>query len=86
MKRSKDVIISQILDICLQGASKTKIVYQANLNFRTVNPYIDMLAKNGLIETVQGSIVIYKTTVKGIKMLKDFKSIYDELPELYSVM
>lgn len=86
MKRSKDVIISQILDICLPGASKTKIVYQANLNFRTVNPYIDMLTKNGLIETLQGSLVVYKTTEKGTKMLKDFKSIYSELPELYSVI
>jgi predicted transcriptional regulator len=87
MKRSRDMIISQILDICQPGASKTKIVYQANLNFRTVNPYINILTKNGLIETSGGSrVVLYKTTEKGIKMLKDFKSIYSELPEMDNVI
>jgi predicted transcriptional regulator len=86
MKRSRDMIISKILDICQPGASKTKIVYQANLNFRTVNPYIDILTKNGLIETFRGSKVVYKTTEKGIKMLKDFKSIYSELHELDNVI
>jgi predicted transcriptional regulator len=83
MKRSKDMIISQILDICVDGASKTKIVYQANLNFRTVNPYIELLTKNGLLETSVESTIIYKTTQKGIKMLRDFRSIQSELPDLY---
>ncbi len=83
MKRSKDVIISQILDICTDGASKTRIVYQANLNFRTVNPYIDLLTKNGLLEISRGASITYKTTQKGIKMLKDFRSIHSELPDLY---
>ncbi len=83
MKRSKDMIISQILDICVDGASKTKIVYQANLNFRTVNPYIELLTKNGLLETSIESTITYKTTQKGMKMLRDFKSIQSELPDLY---
>ena len=34
MKRSRQEIISQILEICTNGASKTQIVYQANLNFK----------------------------------------------------
>ncbi len=84
MKRSKDMIISQILDICVDGASKTRIVYQANLNFRTVNPYIELLTKNGLLETSVESTIIYKTTQKGMKMLRDFRSIQSELPDLYS--
>ena len=37
MKRTREEIVSKILDICQNGASKTKIVYQSNLNFRTVN-------------------------------------------------
>jgi len=51
VKRSKDMIISQILDICINGASKTRIVYQANLNFRTINPYLEMLTKNEPIKS-----------------------------------
>jgi predicted transcriptional regulator len=79
MKRSKDVIISQILDICLPGASKTKIVYQANLNFRTVNPYLDFLIKNDLIRVNEGRAILYETTPKGVRLLESIKQINDEL-------
>lgn len=84
MKRSKDMIISQILDICANGASKTRIVYQANLNFRTVNPYLELLTKNGIIEASEGPTIIYRTTQKGLKILKEFKNIQSELPEIYN--
>ena len=83
MKRSKASIISQILDICTSGANKTRIVYQANLNFRTATPYIDLLIKNELLEATTDSIVIYKTTPKGVKLLGEFKSIRSLLPEIY---
>jgi predicted transcriptional regulator len=75
MKRSRHDIVSQILDICKPGACKTRIVYQANLNFRTVNPYIDLLIKNGLIEVKHGKEVLYETTDKGISLLDNFKQI-----------
>ena len=85
MKRSKDAIITQVLDICTDGASKTRIVYQANLNFRTVVPYIDVLIKNGLIECSSNSSTIYTTTSKGAKLLRDFKSIQCVIPEIYDM-
>jgi len=87
MKRSKDMIITQVLDICNDGASKTKIVYQVNLNFKTVNPYIELLTKNGLLGVDdEGPITLYRTTQKGSKILKEFQSIHSELPELYGAM
>jgi predicted transcriptional regulator len=79
MKRSRDMIISQILDICINGASKTRIVYQANLNFRTINPYIELLTKNGLINVKKEQTIIYKTTTKGLDLLDNFKQIQSEL-------
>jgi predicted transcriptional regulator len=79
MKRNKHVIISQILDVCNQGASKTRIVYQANLNFRTVNPYIELLIRNGLIERKSGRPVLYEITDKGLKLQENFKEISSEL-------
>jgi predicted transcriptional regulator len=82
MKRSKHVIISRILDICQNGANKTRIVYQANLNFRTVDPYIDLLIKNNLIEVKQGKTTLYETTDRGINLLDDFKHIDSQLSEL----
>jgi len=82
MKRSKHVIISRILDICQNGANKTKIVYQANLNFRTVDPYIDLLIKNNLIEVKQGKTVLYETTDRGRVLLDNFKNINSQLSEV----
>ena len=75
MRRSRDVIITQILGICTKGVTKTKIVYLANLNFKTVNPYIELLAKNGMIDIGEGQNKIYKTTVKGTELLENFKAI-----------
>jgi predicted transcriptional regulator len=79
VKRSKDMIISQILDICINGASKTRIVYQANLNFRTINPYLELLTKNELINVKKEQTIIYKTTPKGLDLLDNFKQIQSEL-------
>ena len=80
MKRSREEIFSQILKICLGGANKTKIVYQANLNFRTANSYLDILIKNQhLIETIQGEQILYKTTTKGENLLECINKINDTL-------
>ncbi|MHB8119969.1 MAG: winged helix-turn-helix domain-containing protein [Methanothrix sp.] len=81
MKRSKHVIISKILDICKNSSNKTRIVYQANLNFKTVDPYIDLLIKNNLLEIKQGKNVLYETTDSGKILLDDFKKIDSQLSE-----
>ena len=78
-KRSKDQIVAQILDLCHDGASKTKIVYQVNLNFRTVVTYLNLLLEKGLLEAIQGDRPIFKTTKAGEKALKtllDAEAIY----------
>jgi predicted transcriptional regulator len=80
MKRSRDIIISKILDICTNGAHKTKIVYQANLNFRTVNPYLELLTKNGMINSQkERNPVVYETTTRGLALLDNYKQIQGEL-------
>jgi len=66
MRRSREEIVSEILDVCLNGANKTRIVYQANLNFRTVNPYLDLLIEKNLIKVSQGHMLRYETTSQGI--------------------
>lgn len=82
MKRSRHVIVSQILDICRGGANKTKIVYQANLNFRTVNPYLELLIENELLAVRRENTVIYETTERGESLLDNFKQINNQLSEL----
>ena len=80
MKRSRDIIISKILDICTDGAHKTRIVYQANLNFRTVNPYLELLTKKGMINAQkERNPVVYETTTRGLALLDNYKQIQGEL-------
>lgn len=70
MKRNREEIISQILKICAEGAIKTRVVYQANLNFKTVDPYLDLLVKNNLLEVHHGKKKLYETTKKGENLLE----------------
>ena len=81
MKRSRHIIILQILSICESCATKTRIVYQANLNFKTVNPYINLLMKRGLITANRGSPNLYETTDRGKDLLRSLKQIHSELAE-----
>jgi predicted transcriptional regulator len=39
-RRNQISIASDILNACVDGATKAKIVHQANLNFSTVYPYL----------------------------------------------
>jgi|GEM_PF-1571569 len=76
IKRSKNELIIRILEICRgDGAGKTKIVCQANLNFYTINPYLDLLTVNGLLEVEAGNHIRYRTTPKGEKALERLREI-----------
>ena len=81
MKRNRNEIISEILNICIKGSSKTRVVYQANLNFRTVDPYLQLLIKNELIKVQQGRHAIYETTEKGICLMNTINQVNNTLSE-----
>ena len=81
-RRSKDEIIADILETCLKpGVAKTQVVRQANLNFKTILPYLDLLTGGGLLEAVPGKSTIYKTTAKGKMVLKALRAIEEIIPE-----
>jgi len=72
-KRSRQQIMLAILDLCTgEGAIKTRIVYQCNLNFRIARGYLDELQKAGLIEAIRQTHRttkagdIYRTTQRGV--------------------
>jgi len=84
-RRTSDLIASQILKVCGDGASKTRIVYQTNLNSGSAKPYIEHLINNGFMEVIPiGSRVIYKTTPKGLELAKKFSQLHSEMDELYA--
>ncbi len=85
MRRDRLKIILDILDICNSGANKTKIVYRANLNFKMVNIYIEILINEGLLYQQDASNgKIFLTTTRGKELLKDVRQIYDRL-DRYSI-
>ncbi len=85
MRRDKLKIILDILDICTEGANKTKIVYRANLNFKMANIYLDILTNEGLLDLVDPSNgKVYLTTSRGKELVRDVRQIYDRL-EQYSM-
>jgi predicted transcriptional regulator len=79
MKRSRGEIMAQILNVCKMGANKTRIVYQANLNFRTVDPYLEILIRNDLIEVRPGKYILYETTQSGSNLLEAISQVNEEL-------
>ncbi len=82
-KRSDDQIVLQILEICMNGAGKTKIIYQANLNFLKVSQYLENMIKNGLIsQTPLGSRVIYKATAKEVELNQRIQKLQVEIDAL----
>jgi predicted transcriptional regulator len=84
-KRTNDVIASEILKICVNGANKTRIVYQANLNFFSAKPYLDRFIERGLLEAIpEGSRIVYKTTPKGMDLKERLERFQSEIGELYA--
>jgi len=75
-KRNRDQIKAEILALCQEdGASKTRIVYQVNLNFKTVKGFLDLLLEKALLEAIPGEHIIYKTTEKGERALESHKAV-----------
>lgn len=72
-RRNKLEIISTILNICkLEGSSKTRIVYQANLNFKNAGLYLEWLTRRGyLIKDDR----IFRTTPAGLELLSNLNDI-----------
>jgi predicted transcriptional regulator len=54
-----------VLEVCLGGVNKTRIVYGANLNFTRLNRYLRVLLGLGLLvkEVRADGSVFYRTTL-----------------------
>ena len=84
-KRNLNLVTAQILEICAEGANKTRVIYQANLNSVTGTQYLENLTKNGLIEAIpDGSRFVYKTTPKGRELQEKLGQFKNMMEHLYS--
>jgi len=81
-KRNDLDITADILRVAEKGAKKTRIVYQANLNFKTLHEYLEKLEKVGLLENFVGRGGLIRTTEKGSEYLdryEEFKKYVGQL-------
>jgi len=77
MKRDRLEIIRSILLICRNGgAKKTKIVYEANLNFKSADVYLKLLIEQKLINKED---MYFKTTPKGAELLSNLRDVSESL-------
>ncbi len=61
-----------MLGLASGGIKKTRLVYQANMNFRSVRKYLKMLTDKRFIEKRNGT---YYTTVKGEMFVTQFEEL-----------
>ena len=85
MRRSPEQITEDILETCKEPTGKTKIVYQCNLNFYTVNLHLQRLINASLLNS-SGSAdhPSYRTTAKGIEVLGHINVLRDLLTPVSS--
>lgn len=74
-RRTHTEIIKDILTEALKGASKTRIMYRANLNFLRFKRYFSELESKGLITVIMnpGRGIVYRTTEKGKELIQTLK-------------
>jgi predicted transcriptional regulator len=82
-RRGEIEIIRDILEVCLRGANKTKIVYSANLNFSRLEKYFRTLLSLGFIaeEDDPAGSIVYRTTKAGMDFLSGCLKIQKSLPK-----
>lgn len=79
-RRDRLLIIAEILEVAIDGALKTQMMYRANLSFAQLNEYLKLIEELKLLETSENARrKIYKTTAKGMHYLQSYREIHDLL-------
>lgn len=78
-------IVGLILDAAIAGATKAKIMDMAYLSIAQSKDYLFVLLENGLLCYGKGT-GIYKTTEKGLRMLKNYNHISEQICQTEKVV
>ena len=74
--RSRTDIIGNILQVAMNGATKTRIMYGAYLSYSQVKEYLAFMLDRNLIWYEEGT-QLYKLTEKGMKLMRTYEGIRD---------
>jgi predicted transcriptional regulator len=79
-RRDHLFIMAEILEVAIDGALKTQVMYRANLSFAQLNEYLRLMLDIKLLESVKNTErVLYKTTSKGVRYLQSYRELRDLL-------
>lgn len=79
-RRDRMFIMAEVLEVAIDGALKTQLMYKANLSFAQLNEYLKLLADLELLCTLENTQkTVYKTTSKGMRFLQSYKEIRELL-------
>jgi predicted transcriptional regulator len=77
-KRDRIEIIAEILDLCLQPSTKTRVMYGTNLSWKMLQHYLSYMQEHELLE-IKDYSTKYVTTERG----QDFVAKWKELKEFF---
>lgn len=82
VKRSRFEIMVDILSSAKEGANKTRIVYEAYLNFKQAEEYLNFLMEAELLvkKYTGGNKTVYHITDKGQEMLERYTELIELRP------
>lgn len=75
--RNKTDIIPAVLEAANGGANKTKLMYSTYLSYRQLKEYLSLLIERNLV-TYDDMGGKFRTTEKGLRLLKMYDRINDE--------
>lgn len=79
-RRDMLYIIADIIKIARNGASKTHIMYKANLSTVQLNSHLSfLLSKSFLVKNTENERRVYRPTEKGLDYLQRYQRITDML-------
>ena len=83
-RRSRIELLVDVLRLCVTPKIKTRITYEANLNFQLTGEVVDHLVEGGfLTECRLKGKTAYRTTEKGLSLLRYWKEFRRRFPELF---
>jgi predicted transcriptional regulator len=75
-KRDQLDIVNAILKVAKQGASKTRIMYNAHLSFKGVTQYLSFMVENELLlKTREDYKPVYYASEKGLTFLSSYTQL-----------
>ncbi len=78
VKRDRIEIMADILGLCSEPQTKTKVMYGTNLSWKMLQHYLAQLQSLGLLEA-HGNSTKYVTTERGLKFVEKWRELNELL-------